>query len=198
MGSRGPIPKRSSQTRRANKKDVTEAPAGSRAARPDEPPRSGKGSTTEAWITYARSLGHDVDDDASRAEAMALVDEGLPSEEADGWHPIARDWYESLARSGQSVFYEPSDWATARLIAEAMSRELKPQPIGVDDDGQPILREKAPTGAAISSWMKAMAVLLVTEGDRRRVQVELERTSDEQDDADVSDLDVWRRRLRSG
>ncbi|WP_190019875.1 phage terminase small subunit [Streptomyces hiroshimensis] len=77
------------------------------------------------------------------------------------WHTIARDWYLSLPDSGQAQFYEPSDVATARYVAEAMSRNLAA--------GQ---RFSAQLFAAVSS---AMTELLTTEGARRRVRIELER-----------------------
>lgn len=77
------------------------------------------------------------------------------------WHPLAAGWYRSLADSGQSRFYEPSDWALAATIAESMSRDLKlPLPI---------------PGSSIGAWLKAMTVLLATEGDRRRLSLELKR-----------------------
>jgi hypothetical protein len=114
------------------------------------------------------------------AEAAAEV-EVPPADEA--WHPVARRWFESLAESGQSAFYEPSDWATAQLLAESMSRDLL--------TGEPV------RGAALAAWLKGMSSLLVTEGDRRRVQVELIRPSGEEGDADVSELAEYRRRLQS-
>ena len=39
-------------------------------------------------------------------------------------HRVAREWYRSLKRSGQAQFFEPSDWAAAVLVAEAMSKVL--------------------------------------------------------------------------
>ena len=36
------------------------------------------------------------------------------------WHPIMRRWFESLAESGQSAFYEASDWATAAVVAVSL------------------------------------------------------------------------------
>lgn len=113
------------------------------------------------------------------------------------WHPIARDWYRSLARSGQSAFYEPSDWATAHLIAESISRDLKPQFVGVDGEGAPIIKTIPLKGASLAAYLKAMTALLVTEGDRRRSRVELERGGqvDEDEDAAVTKLDEYRRRV---
>ena len=49
----------------------------------------------------------------------------IPATDED-WHPVARLWFDSLRRSGQSAFYTNSDWGTAYLLAESMSRELKP------------------------------------------------------------------------
>ncbi|WP_424888085.1 hypothetical protein [Streptomyces sp. XH2] len=89
-----------------------------------------------------------------------------PEPEA-GWHAIARDWYVSLGASGQSQFYEPSDVATARYVAEAMSRNLAAG-----------ARFSAQLFAAVSS---AMTELLTTEGARRRVRVELERAPAEEE-----------------
>ncbi|MDR7279889.1 phage terminase small subunit [Catenuloplanes atrovinosus] len=39
-------------------------------------------------------------------------------------HQVAAHWYRSLAESGQAVFYEPSDWAAAKLIAFDLTRHL--------------------------------------------------------------------------
>lgn len=98
------------------------------------------------------------------------------------WHPIAHSWYESLAESGQSAFYQRSDWETARYVAEAMSRNLVAS------------RFSAQLFAAV---MSATTSLLATEGDRRRLRIELERETavSEGSDEVVVDLDAARRRL---
>lgn len=119
-------------------------------------------------------------------------------EPSESWHPIARSWYDSLSLSGQSVFYENSDWQSAYVLAESMSREFKPQPIVVGDDVQ--FHEAAPKAASIQAWMKGFAQLLATEGERRRVGLELQRVAvDQEEDADgVAWIDDARNRLRSG
>lgn len=119
----------------------------------------------------------------------------------EGWHLIARDWFESLAKSGQSRFYEPSDWATARLIAESISRDLKPQFVAMSEaTGKPLYEAIPMRGASLAAYLKAMTALLVTEGDRRRVRVELEREPHD-DSADraarVAQLDRYRRAVIS-
>jgi hypothetical protein len=77
------------------------------------------------------------------------------------WHSIAADWFNSLAASGQSQFYEASDWATARYVAEAMSRNLS--------SGERF------SAVLFASVMSGMTELLTTEGSRRRARLELER-----------------------
>lgn len=76
------------------------------------------------------------------------------------WHPIARDWYDSLGPSGQGKFYEPSDWATAQYAAELMSR---------------LLNQDDVSAALVSGLNSLLSALLVTEGARRRVGIEIDR-----------------------
>ncbi|MCU1500572.1 MAG: hypothetical protein JWM47_4525 [Acidimicrobiales bacterium] len=98
------------------------------------------------------------------------------------WHPIAKAWYTSLAESGQSQFYEPSDWQAARYVAEVMSKQLKAKP-------------SAQLFAAIWS---AMTDLLTTEAARRRVRMEIERPpAGDETPAGVTALDEYRQRLGS-
>jgi hypothetical protein len=112
------------------------------------------------------------------------------------WHRVAREWFDSLGESGQSVYYEPSDYAVAFIIAESMSRELKPQPILVG--GRISMRKVPPKAASITAWLHAMTGLLATEGDRRRVRLELERPTGSDDGplGDVAHLEDIRARLR--
>lgn len=131
--------------------------------------------------------------EATAAPGAAVVE--VPEADPE-WHPVALRWFESLAKSGQSVFYEPSDWLTAFMLAESMSRELKPQTV-VDKEGNVHMVSLPPKGASLAAWLKGMTTLMVTEGDRRRARLELFRPSaGGEEDADVSELDDYRRRLR--
>lgn len=94
-----------------------------------------------------------------------------------GIHPMARDWYESLAESGQAQYYEPSDWQFARFLCIYLDEQLKSEKL---------------SAMMLASINTAMGNLLVTEGDRRRVRLEIER---EKADAKVLDLaEVFRQR----
>lgn len=134
--------------------------------------------------------------ETTEAAGAKLVDQPRAK---TSWHPAAKRWYEALAESGQARFYEPSDWALAHIIAESMSRDLKPRSVGVTDEGKVVTSSLPISGASLSSYLKAMTGLLVTEGDRRRAQVELTRPAvDEEAPENVSEIDEWRDRLHGG
>lgn len=124
-------------------------------------------------------------------------------EASEDWHPVARRLFDSLAKSGQSRFYEPSDWAVAYLMAESISLDLKPQFVGfaqVDrDTTQPEFAVIPLKGASLSAYLKAMTNLLATEGDRRRASMELHRglVVDADEDASVTALDSYRAALKA-
>jgi hypothetical protein len=94
------------------------------------------------------------------------------------WHPIAHDLYMSLTRSGQALFYEPSDWHTAYALCESLSREFKPKPIVVQiGEGETEIQwvMQPVNGAVMNMVLKGLSALMATEGDRRRLRIELDR-----------------------
>ena len=96
----------------------------------------------------------------------------VPDEE---WHPIALQIYESVAKSGQVIWMEPSDWSALYLMCESISRDLNPQVVGITEGGD-VVKDTIPLkGASLSSYLKGMASLMMLEGDRRRLRIELER-----------------------
>jgi hypothetical protein len=101
------------------------------------------------------------------------------------WHPAATRWYRSLKKSGQSRFYEPSDWAQAWVWAELLSRALE--------------QEDRPPAMLIATWAAGATELLTTEGARRRLRLELQRPGqvDEDAEAAVTALDEFRARYSS-
>jgi len=92
---------------------------------------------------------------------------------------LALAWYESLRTSGQSVYYADSDWTSALIIARAVEAF-----------------ESRPTAHMLASILSGFGSLAATEGDRRRLRIELERASvDADEEAAVTALDEWQRRL---
>lgn len=145
MAGNGPPPKRSTERRRRNKTDAS--------GRPYE-------DVVEAVVIdqHAEITGEVV----------------VPSPDPT-WHPIARMFWDSLLKSGQSMWYEPSDWAMAFLVAESLSRDLNPQVVGITETGE-VVKDTIPLkGASLAAYQKSFTALLVNEGDRRKLRLELTR-----------------------
>lgn len=108
------------------------------------------------------------------------VDISIPTPDAN-WHPIALRLWDSLALSGQSRFYEPSDWA----LAYSLMDDLTYYKFATKRSGQ-----------MLASIYAQMSSLLITEGDRRRVGIELARKSSEElESAGVMEMNKWREAL---
>lgn len=132
----GPIPKRTDQVRRPNRKD-----------RPGMQIASGGGAVT------------------------------VPKPD-ENWHPVARQLWDALEESGQSQFYESSDWAFAFSLMDDLSYYK---------------RANKRSGQMLQSIYSAMDRLLITEGDRRRARLQLERHSEAPaEDPRVAIMDRYR------
>lgn len=118
------------------------------------------------------------------------VDNPAPYEPDDAWHPIARSMYDAVQRSGQSEFYTESDWAKLYLVCDQLSANLQPQFVGfaksaevvkVNGEDQIVFIQKPiagivpMNGATLNALQAAMASLGISEGDRRRMNIELVR-----------------------
>jgi hypothetical protein len=113
-----------------------------------------------------------------------------------GWHPVALRWYRSLRSSGQAAFYEPSDWALAYVLAESLSRDLGDKFVGFTKAGEAVTARLPIPAGSLTAYLRGMTALLATEGDRRRLRLELDRPGDEDDAAPtVSWLDDARDRV---
>lgn len=157
-GTRGPVPKKESERRRRNKDavkvevvDIDKLIAGD--VEIPQPPTK--------WV--------DEVDDAGEKTGEQI--------EVDAWHPIAVNVFESVMRSGQVIWMEPSDWSVLYLMCESLSRDLKPQFVGIGEgeDAEPIYATIPLKGASLNAYTKTMASLMMLEGDRRRLRIELER-----------------------
>lgn len=104
------------------------------------------------------------------------------------WEPMIIEFWDSLKKSGQAIWYEPSDWMMAYVALEVLDRWLKPQDVKVGQIGNArdeagggdityVFEQKivAMPGSVLSAFQKVMTSLMVTEGDRRRLRIELER-----------------------
>lgn len=107
---------------------------------------------------------------------------GIPVPEADpDWLPLARSWFNSLKLSGQSDFYEASDWATAVAAAKAYDIFLRTY------------------NASILATFERMSQRLgATITDRKRSRIELDDPEPQDVDEEEADAAVqgWQARLK--
>lgn len=145
MAGNGPPPKRSDERRRRNKTDASGRP-------------------------YAETVEAVVIDQQAEILGEVVVPSPDPT-----WHPIARMLWDSILKSGQSIYYEPSDWAVAYLMCESLSRDLNPQVVGITETGE-VVKDVIPLkGASLSAYQKTFTALLLNEADRRKLRLELSR-----------------------
>jgi len=102
----------------------------------------------------------------------------------ENWEDLTKSFYESFSKSGQALWMEPTDWMTAYMLMETLDRHLKPQDVKVGQtggfEGSPVeyvFEEKIIPipGGVLNAILKGLSSLLATEGDRRRLRIELER-----------------------
>jgi hypothetical protein len=108
--------------------------------------------------------------------------EGIPIPEADpAWMPEAQSWFRALKLSGQSEFYEASDWATAVAAARAFDIAIRTH-----------------NASWFTNFTRLSERLGVTVVDRQRARIELEEPEPQDADEDAADEAVsgWQARLR--
>lgn len=103
-------------------------------------------------------------------------------------HPLISEMYESIKQSASVKYYEPTDWQFARMTLYMLNQEL----IAAAHNGKPVGAMKL---TAINQMLSA---LLLTEGDRRRARLEIERAPAESNGKVLDVTDMLRQRLASG
>jgi hypothetical protein len=111
----------------------------------------------------------------------------IPALDIDHAHPLVVDLYQSLKESAQNKFYEPSDWQTARLVMFALNQELTAT--YKDGSVRPISAVK------LQVINQMMASLMMTEGERRRARLEIERDQTGASGEIVQISDLFKQRL---
>ena len=140
------------------------------------------GKRSEERLAHPRTKADE--DPTTRAPAG---EEPVIPEPDPAWHPNAARFYAALRTSGQSAFYEGTDWALGWHVAAMMSQNVS----------NPDSRNAAPL---LGQILKGAEQLLATEGARRRVRMELQRqgAGDESAQADsaVTAMEAYRPQLR--
>lgn len=121
------------------------------------------------------------EDGIATEKITAIGQVGVPELGLSDPHPLISDFYESLKASAQSQYYEESDWQFARITCHFLDQQIKA--------GRPSAQMYAAVNTALSN-------LLVSEGDRRRVRLEIERETKTGQVVDVAEF--FRERMASG
>ncbi|MFY1688168.1 hypothetical protein [Plantactinospora sp. WMMB782] len=106
------------------------------------------------------------------------------------WHPIALMLWESCQISGQADFYQQSDIALLYSLCEDLSHYKTST--YVDKDG--VERTAKRSGQMLQTIYSSFERLLIAEGDRRRVRLELDE-EEQGEDASVTVMDDYKRGL---
>ena len=85
-------------------------------------------------------------------------------------HPFVVELYESMQISAQRKYYEPSDWAYAKTTLHFLNG---------------LLLSSRPSAQMLAAVNSMLTQLLLTEGERRRVRIEVERSASTSQDATV-------------
>lgn len=106
---------------------------------------------------------------------------GITIPEADPrWLPLSRSWYNSLKLSGQSDWYEASDWATAVTAADAFDKFLRTR-----------------NATILAHFVRLSERLAVTVVDRARARIYLAEPEPTDADEEAADAKVlqWQQKL---
>lgn len=118
--------------------------------------------------------------DQQAVKKGVLRDVTFDLEPEENWHPIAKAIWESTLDSGQADFYQNSDLAILYSLC---------------DDIDHYKRSYKRSGQMLQTIMSALERLLVTEGDRRRVRLELHAPEPEVELASVTAIHEYERDL---
>lgn len=132
--------------------------------------------------------------DANRSERPTLKsgvlrEVHIPDADPD-WHPLATRLWEGMVSSGQADFFQNSDWALAYSLMEDLTRYKEPH--ANKDTGELYFKR---SGQMLQVIMSTLSTLMVTEGDRRRLRIELSQPEIQEEPASVTAIADYRKAL---
>lgn len=104
------------------------------------------------------------------------------------WQELTRYMYEGIQVSGETKYFEQSDVVAVRYLLENVDISIRPYEkmsdgkTVLDDSGKPIMVVPKPNSNLVSAIMSGLGNLGLTEGDRRRMKMELVRDSGPNED----------------
>lgn len=96
------------------------------------------------------------------------------------WERAVIRLYATTRTSGQADFYQSSDWSFFWIQCDLLDR---------------VMKSDRPSAQMVSAIMSSLASFGLTEGDRRRMRIELEAPQEETEDASVTAISDARKKL---
>jgi hypothetical protein len=127
----------------------------------------------------------------TKGEAMG----GKPFPCPGDWHPLAKKWYRSLNQSGMKAYMEQSDWAQALIIGNELSVYLYSGVVTFTDSNGEEKTYIKRNGQVLTALLNGMASLGATEGERRRMRIELEKPKLQEVPASLTAIENYKGRL---
>lgn len=123
-----------------------------------------------------------------------------------GWHRLAKETFEAIGSSGQSQYFQDSDWAIATVLCEELSEYKKEEDRknrqlrkldrwekerdawDAELEGKPFSKPKpsVPRGGSamkLTAILQKFSDLMMTEADRRRLRIELQLDAEEKEES---------------
>jgi hypothetical protein len=133
------------------------------------------GKRSEERIRRNKDEGGDVE----KIVAIGTVE--VPELDMPDAEQLTQDLYRSLTESAQARFFEPSDWQTARFALHFVDR---------------LLKSDKPNGQVLATVYSMFGDLLMTEGSRRRLRLEIERKTGEETGEVIDVVDRFKAMLQ--
>jgi len=112
--------------------------------------------------------------DVPMATIHAIGAVKVPELDLEDPHSIVVELWQGMVDSAQSKYFEPSDWAFARMTLHFANQQIQ--------------KGGRVNGQVLATVASMLSNLLVTEGDRRKVRVEVERTEVRENITDIAQL----------
>lgn len=107
-----------------------------------------------------------------------LMEVAIPNANPE-WDATVKRLYKSMRTSGQSCYFQNSDWSFAYIVLDMLNDQRK---------------AARPSAQMMATIMQGLDKLLLTEAERRRARIELIPPGDE-DDASVTAVADYKKKL---
>lgn len=149
----------------------------------------------------------------TRGELLEVVVPATPAK----WHGIAKKLFDGVKESGQRQFMQNSDWALLLSLCDDLSRYKRAEDrfetlerardkwhalttderrdAGLDPFSPPQAPGRGGSAMKLQATLSALVPFGMTEGDRRRMHIELHKPAPQLIDASVTAIDDYKNKL---